>query len=69
MSYTQADLTKLQKAISNGASELQMGGERVKFRDLDQMLKLEKRIKAELGINTTPTRRVLYPNTKTGFRS
>lgn len=67
MAYTQTDLANLQAAIAKGASEVQMGTERVRFRDLDEMLRLEKKIKSELGL-TPPSRRVHYPQTKTGFR-
>lgn len=68
MAYTQDDLTKLQKAISKGAAEVQLDGERVRFRSLDEMLRLERKIQAELGVSERPTRRMHYPKTSTGWR-
>jgi len=67
MAYTQEDLARLQAAIAKGVSEVQMGGERVKFRSLDEMLRTERRIKSNLGLSG-PVRRLHQPKTSTGFR-
>ncbi|UWQ77615.1 hypothetical protein K3725_09795 [Leisingera sp. S132] len=67
MAYTQADLDRLQSAMVKGASEVEMNGEKVKFRSLDEMLRLERKIKTALG-KSTGSRRVHNPLTSTGFR-
>lgn len=67
MAYTKEDLDNLQRAIAKGAVEVQMGGERVRFDSLDAMQRRVQIIKRELGIGT-PRPRMIYPQTKTGFR-
>lgn len=67
MSYTHKDLVSLQKSIAKGVRSAQMGGERVDFRGLNEMLRLEAKLKRELGISA-PKKRIHYPNTSTGWR-
>ena len=68
MAYTQEALTRLQAAIAKGAKSLQMGGERVDFRSLDEMLRLEKRMQVKLQPASARKSPVLYPKTSTGWR-
>lgn len=67
MAYSQTDLANIQKAISKGARSVQIDGERVDFQTLDDMLRIERKIKAALG-EAKPRRRMIYPKTTTGFR-
>lgn len=67
MAYTQSDLQNLQTAIAKGAVEVQIGGERVRYRSLEEMFKLEAKIKEALG-KSAPRRRVHYPQTRSGLR-
>lgn len=67
MAYTQADLDRLQSAMAKGAQSVEMQGEKVTFRTLDEMLRLERKIKVALG-QVGGSRRVINPVTRTGFR-
>lgn len=49
MAYTQAQLTALESAIAQGASECEFDGKKVKFRSLADMLALKHQMKIELG--------------------
>lgn len=66
--YSESYLTQLQAMIAKGIEEGQINGERVKFRSLANMLKLERKIKAELGMTEQPARRAHHPVTSTGWR-
>lgn len=66
MAYSQDDLDTLQRAMAKGARRLRMNGEEVEFRDLAEMERLETKIKRELGQSSG--KRILYPNTATGWR-
>lgn len=66
MAYTQTDLDELQRAIAKGARVVSFDGQRVEFRDLHEMERLEAKIKNELGL--TAPRRIAYPQTETGWR-
>lgn len=66
MAYSQADLDALQAAIAKGARRLKLDGEEVEFRTLDEMERIEARIKAELA--GTSRRGISYPVTSTGWR-
>jgi hypothetical protein len=61
------DLSALQKSIAKGIRSAQLGGERVDFRSLNEMLQLESKLKRELG-QAGPKRRIHHPQTKTGWR-
>lgn len=66
MAYTQDDLTRLQAAIAKGAKSVQMGGERVEFRTLAEMERLETKLKRELGESIPATFQTI--RTETGWR-
>lgn len=66
MAYSEADLTRLQAAIAKGAKALWMGNERVEFRSLNEMLRLEEKLKRELGIVRPATFQEI--KTSTGWR-
>lgn len=66
MAYTTEDLAALQRAIARGARVLEMGGEKVEFRSLREMERIEAKIKEELGQSST--RRVFNPSTDSGWR-
>lgn len=48
MAYTQSDLDKLKKAIATGASRVKFQGHETEFRSLDEMLKLQSLMEAEI---------------------
>ncbi|MBS8228414.1 phage head-tail joining protein [Vannielia litorea] len=66
MAYTQADLTELQRNMAKGLKVAQVGGERVEFRTLAEMQRLETRIKRELGESIPATFQTI--RTETGWR-
>lgn len=66
MAYTQSDLDAIQSAIAKGARRVRLNGEEVEFRDLKDMERIEAKIKAE--INQTNGKRIVYPQTSTGWR-
>lgn len=66
MAYSQSDLDALQASIAKGARRVRIGPEEVEFRSLDEMLKLERRMKAELGLDTGG--RLFTPQTSSGWR-
>lgn len=68
MAYTQNDLSNLQSSMAKGVEEAQIGNEKVRFRSLDDMLTLERKIKRELNMSSKPARRALRPATSTGWR-
>lgn len=49
MAYTRAQLDALQAAIAQGALEVEYGDKRVKYRSLDEMMRIERRMLAALG--------------------
>jgi hypothetical protein len=55
--YTSAQLADLRSAMAEGAREIRANGRVVIFRDLDEMLELERRMSAELeGTTRKPAR-------------
>lgn len=64
----QNDLDAIQSAKAKGVSSAQINGERVDFRSFDDMLRAEREIKIALGMDVTPRRRALHPQTRTGWR-
>lgn len=66
MAYTTDDLAALQRAIAKGARVLEMGGEKVEFRSLREMERIEAKIMEDLGQSTS--RRVFNPTTSSGWR-
>lgn len=57
VAFTSADLTALDEAIASGALEVQYTDKRVKYRSLDDMIKLRNLMKRELGQTDTSKRR------------
>ncbi len=53
--YTQADLNALNSAIATGARSVSYNGQKVEYRDLDEMLRVRDDMERELG--TTKTKR------------
>jgi hypothetical protein len=49
MAYTQTDLINIQRAIASGTLSATVGGVQQTYRSLDDMLRIERKIKAELG--------------------
>lgn len=67
MAYTEADLQALQSNIAKGARSLRLSnGEQVEFRTLDEMERLESKMKKSLGLATAG--RLITPVTSTGWR-
>ena len=57
MAYTQAQLTALESAIAQGASECEFDGKKIKFRSIDDMNALRNQMRVQLGI-TKRTKRI-----------
>lgn len=51
MAYTEDDLNKVKKALTNPAEEIQMGDKKVKLRSQADLIILEEKIKSELGMD------------------
>lgn len=66
MAYSQSDLDALQASIAKGVRVAQMGGERVEFRTLAEMERLERKLQTALGLVTTS--RVQRIQTESGWR-
>lgn len=49
MAYTQSDLDRLRRAIASGRVNVKYEDRSTTYRSLDEMLRLEQRIAAELG--------------------
>jgi len=67
MSYTQADADRLRASIAKGAAEVEVAGERVKFRSLAEMRATLAMIEAELAGGRGPAFGVSYPRTTRGL--
>lgn len=63
--FTQAHLDALEKAIAEGVLEVSYDSKVVRYRSLDEMLRIRDLIRKELGI-TTGTARRLYMSTAKG---
>ncbi len=57
MAFSNSDLTALDEAIATGALEVQYTDKRVKYRSLNEMIKLRNLMKRELGLNDSSKRR------------
>lgn len=55
MSYTASDLTAIRAAITKGELEVEFADRRVRYRSIDELLRAESHIIAELS-QTTATR-------------
>jgi len=67
MAYSQTDLDNLQAAIARGVLQCSQNGEMVTFRSLDEMLRLEAKLKRELAASVD-AQTVYTPITSTGWR-
>lgn len=47
--FTQEKLTKLENAIAEGALEIEYEGKKVKYRNLDEMIRIRDMIKSSLS--------------------
>lgn len=56
MSWTQADLDELDKAIATGVTEVQYSDRRVRYRSLNEMTRIRNMIARELGKTQKPRR-------------
>lgn len=52
IAYTKENLIALQKAIVEGVRRVKYTDKEVEYRSLDDMLKIEKKLKDELGITS-----------------
>lgn len=57
MAYTANDLTAIESAIKEGTLEVQYGDKRVRYRSLDEMMRIRDLIRAELGLTSPRLRR------------
>lgn len=66
MAYTQAQLDAIEKAIGEGALEIEYGNptKRVKYRSLDEMIRVRDLIRKDLGITTGTTKRLYFSTCK-----
>jgi len=63
--FTQAHLDAIEKAIAEGVLEISYSDKTVKYRSLDEMIRIRDIMRKELGI-TTGTARRLYMSTSKG---
>ena len=65
MAYTEQQLADLRSAMAKGARVFQMGNERVEFRSIAEMERVERRMMIDLG--HASTRRVAKVTTSRGW--
>lgn len=56
MAYTEDDLQAVRRAIATGEKSVTVGGRRVDYRDMDELLQAEARIQASLATPTNAPR-------------
>lgn len=66
MAYTPNDLVAIQSAIARGVTRVRMNGEEVTYASLADLVRIERKIKLELGLETG--RRIFNPQTSSGWR-
>lgn len=66
MAYSQADLDQLQSNMAKGIQSAVIDGEQLTFRSLDEMERLERKLKLELG-TTAPARVAHVATTRSGW--
>lgn len=64
MSFTQADLTAIEEAISTGALEVQYTDKRVRYRSLNDLLTLRDIMRRDLGLDTKRLRKKVAVTSK-----
>jgi hypothetical protein len=57
MAFTSDQLTALENAIAEGALEVQYSDKRVKYRSLDEMMKIREMMRRDLGVTTSTDNR------------
>lgn len=57
MAFTSSDLNAINEAIASGALEVQYTDKRVKYRSLEDMIKVRNMIRQELGLTDNSKRR------------
>lgn len=67
MPYTQADADSLRANIAKGATEVEVAGERVRFRSLAEMRETLAMIEGELRGARGPAFGISYPRTTRGL--
>ncbi len=68
MAFTQAQLDALESAIAQGALEVQYSDKRVRYRSLDEMLRLRDAMRRDLGLISAGASRVI-PGYKSGLQT
>ena len=61
MAVTQADVDALKRAISRGAAEVQVGGERVRYQSVAEMRRTLADMEAELRGENRKSFRIINP--------
>jgi hypothetical protein len=56
MSWTQADVARLEAAIASGQLSVRMGDRQVTYQSVEAMLKARDRMKADIAAATAPSR-------------
>jgi hypothetical protein len=51
MAYTSDDLNTLKAAIAQGVREVEYADKKITYRSLDEMLKIQRLMEKELGLN------------------
>ena len=62
--YTQKDLADLQRSIAEGVLKVKYSDKEIEYRSLTDMLRLESKIKGELGIDTSCANKGLFGGRK-----
>lgn len=65
MSWTESDLTALNKAIGEGVKKVAYRDRTIEYRDLGEMLSLKNMMEIEIGKVSRSTR--VYPSTSKGL--
>jgi len=53
MAYTSRDLSNIESAIVSGTAEVEVNGRKVKYRTMNELLKLRDTVKREIAGNTS----------------
>ncbi|MER5172659.1 MULTISPECIES: phage head-tail joining protein [Thioclava] len=67
MAWTQSDITQMERAIATGARVVQINGERVEYRSLEEMRSILVMMKEELRGAAAGAFQVSYPKTLRGL--
>jgi len=64
MAFTQAQLDALEDAIAQGVLEVSYSDKTVKYRSLDEMLRVRDLMRNALGITTSTSKRIYHSTCK-----